>query len=100
MYDLVMNKGIDEYIYFCIQKYFKNFEHKYIRKHFNVTISQFFNLNQQMDVGGPYKDFDEMYKMYNKEPGTDKNIKIGKEKYKKIILLLINYNKNIIELKK
>ena len=53
-----------------------------------------------MDTGCPYYNFDEMYKKYNKEPGTYSKIKISKTKYKNTILLLLSYQKNIIVFKK
>ena len=53
-------------------------------------------LYQQMDVGGPYTSFDDMYNHYNKEPGTSSTIHISKKQYTNTILLLLSYYKNSI----
>ena len=74
----------------------KNYKTENIKIHFGITHEQFLNIYQQMDTGCPYYNFDEMYKKYNKEPGTYSKIKISKTKYKNTILLLLSYQKNII----
>ena len=96
MYSLNLTKKSAEYIFLAIEKYYKNYNGSKIKKHFGIEPEQFQNIYQQMDVGGPYNSFDEMYKNFNKEPGTRSNVKISKIKYKKTILLLLSYHKNII----
>jgi hypothetical protein len=98
MYSLNLTKKSTEYIFLAIKKYYKNYNgtKRTIKKHFGIEPEQFQNIYQQMDVGGPYNSFDEMYKNFNKEVGTHKNVKISKIKYKKAILLLLSYHKNII----
>lgn len=96
MYNLKITKKTTNYIFSAIEKYYKNYDRSEIKKHFDIESKQFQNIHQQMDTGGPYNSFDEMYIRFNKEPGTRPNIKISKIKYKNTILLLLSYNKNII----
>lgn len=96
MYTLNLTKKSTENIFFAVKKYYKKYDGSEIKKHFGIEPKQFENIYQQMDTGGPYNSFDEMYKKYNKEPGTRPNIKISKIKYKKTILLLLSFYKNII----
>ena len=96
MYNLKITKKTPNYIFSAIEKYYKNYDGSEIKKHFGIESKQFQNIHQQMDTGGPYNSFDEMYIRFNKEPGTRSNIKISKIKYKNTILLLLSYNKNII----
>lgn len=74
----------------------KKYKINNVKKHFNISKEQFLNIYQQMDTGGPYNDFNEMYMDFNKAVGTRAHIKISKIKYKKTILLLLSYYKNII----
>ena len=96
MYSLRLTRKTPEHIFVAIEKYYKNYDGSEIKKHFNIEPKQFQNIHQQMDTGGLYKSFNEMYKNFNKEPGTRSNVKISKIKYKNTILLLLGYYKNII----
>jgi hypothetical protein len=95
MYKLNITKKTHIYVFSAVEKYYKNYDKSEIKKHFGIELKQFQNIHQQMDTGGPYNSFDEMYDRFNKESGT-RDIKIGKTKYKNTILLLLSYNKNII----
>ena len=96
MYNLKLTKKLTNNVFSAITKYYKNYNVNEIKKHFNLEPKQFQNIYQQMDTGGPYNSFDEMYNGFNKEHGTNPKIKISKIKYKNTILLLLSYNKNII----
>lgn len=96
MYNLKITKNTPDYIFSAIKKYYKNYDGNKIEKHFGINSKQFNNIYQQMDTGGSYDSFDEMYVRFNKDPGTYPDIKISKIKYKNTILLLLSYNKNII----
>jgi len=97
MYNLNITKKTSDSIFFAIEKYHKKYGTNKIKKHFNIEIKQFENIHQQMDTGGVYKTFDEMYSNYNKEVGTCPNINIDEQEYKNTILLLLSFYKNIIE---
>ena len=97
MYNLKITKKLPENIFLAIEKYYKNYDGSKIKKHFSIEPKQFQNIYQQMDTGGPYNSFNEMYMKYNEEPGTSSNIKISKMKYKNTIILLLCYYKNIID---
>jgi len=96
VYNLKFNKTTSINIFNAIIKYFEKYGDKDIKKHFAINIKQFMNIYQQMDVGN-YKDFEDMYKNFNREVGTKRDITIGKNKYKQVILLLLAYQKNLIE---
>ena len=96
MYYIKFSKKLPENILLAIEKYYKNYDGSDIKKHFNIEPKQFQNIHQQMDTGGPYKSFDEMYNNFNKEPGTFSNITISKVKYKNVFLLLQSYYNNIV----
>lgn len=88
MYNLRFKSDISMNIFLAIQKYYKNYDGSKIKRHFGIEPKQFQSIYHQMDIGGPYRSFDEMY--------NDVGIKITKEKYKETILLLLSYSKNII----
>jgi hypothetical protein len=43
-----------------------------------------------------YRNIDDMFINFNKEEGTNKNLKIKKNKYKRVILLLLAYYHKIV----
>lgn len=96
MYTLKLTKKTSENIFLSIKKYYNNYNGNEIKKHFGIEQKQFNNIYQQVDVGGPYNSFDDMYKNFNKEVGCDEKVKISKIKYQQTILLLLSYYKNII----
>ena len=96
MYTVVVNRITSENIYLSIEKYLYNFGNNYIEEHFKISQAQMNNIYQQMDVG-IYENFDEMYHGFNNEVGTRKEITITKPKYKKIILMLLAYQNNLID---
>ena len=97
MFQIKVTNKTSEYIFHAIKKYYKKYENSNVQKHLNITKSQLSNLYQQMDTGGPYKKFDDMYDNFNKEIGTNSKIKITKTKYKNAVFLLLGYYKGIIE---
>jgi hypothetical protein len=100
MYSLKITKNLQQNIYSAIEKYYKNHNGNKIKKHFGIMPEQFQNIHQQMDVGGPYDSFDDMFRGFNAEQGTRSKIKIKPAEYKNVILLLLSYNKNIITFEK
>lgn len=65
---------------FNIIRIFIYYDRSKIKKHFGIEPKQFYNIHQQMDTGGPYNSFDEMYIKFNKEVETNPKIKISKIK--------------------
>jgi hypothetical protein len=96
--NIIIRGKTPEYLYMAIDQYVKTYGEKQTVKHFNMTCREFSQLYQQMDVGGPYADIDEMYAAYSTEPGCSKNT-IPKNKYITCILMLLAYKKKIIDFK-
>ena len=91
-----INKRTTEYVWDGIKQYIKIYGGRDIPAHFGITHKEFLQLQQQMDVGGPYTDFEEMYKAYSTEPGCSKSVKISKKKYSNCVLRLLAFRKKII----
>jgi hypothetical protein len=68
-----------------------------IRKNLGVTRNQLLNLYQQVDVGGPYRDFDDMYRHFNREPGTKQGVTITPRLYKNLVMLMLGYHHGFIK---
>jgi len=96
MYTIKPTKKTLDTLWAAFEKYIKQYKFVNIQKHLNITNDQFSNMHQQIDTGGPYNTFDEMYKDFNKAVGTRPNITISKIKYKRTIVLLLAYKRNDI----
>jgi len=94
-YNIIVDNKTSEKLFYAIQRYLKQHQDNKIKYHFNIDDHQFMNLYQQMDVGS-YENFEEMYQGFNKEVGAHKKVSISKDKYKKVIMLLLAYNDNLI----
>jgi hypothetical protein len=77
--NIIINAKTPEYLFATIDQYITTYGKKRIDKHFNIAGDEFFQLYQQMDVGGPYADIDEMYAAYSNEPGCKKAIWVSKK---------------------
>jgi hypothetical protein len=100
MYSFVINKDTPEEIYTAICDYCNYHGTNNTKKHLGLKTKYIYNIYKQMDVArvnrDKYRNIDDMFINFNKEEGTNKNLKIKKNKYKRVILLLLAYYHKIV----
>jgi hypothetical protein len=98
MYNIKYTSKTCDKIFKSVEKYFKKYGDKNVKKHFGIDHRQLMNIYQMCDVEDIYS-FEEAKLKFNTAVGTRKNIKITDYKLKKTLMLLLSYNNNIIEFK-
>jgi hypothetical protein len=96
MYNIVVNEKVQIDLFHSIKKFLTHHMKEDTKRFLKVTMPQLMNLYQQMDVGGVYKDLDDMYNHFNKEVGTRPDVTITKKRYQRLVLLLLSYSHGII----